>query len=434
MKGLVIASDRSGGGKTTITMGLIKALANREYQVQGYKVGPDYIDPGFHTFISGQASRNLDVHLMGEEGVQASFSRGVGDVAVVEGVMGFYDGMGLGTHCSTAHVASLIDLPVVLVLSPKAQMATLFAQINGILSYEKNNIVGVILNNISQSYYDKLKVGIEKYCNLKVFGYLPHDPKVAIGSRSLGLIPNTEIMDLIEKIDHLSELMEKHIDIPGLLEVMKEAPKYKDDYKVEKKDINIGITLDKAFNFYFKENIELLEQMGNVEYFSPLNDEKLPENLDFLYIGGGYPEVLYKELSANKSLLKDIKDQLDQGLGCYAEGGGLVYLTEGIKEYPLVGFFDGQYHFSPKLQNFGYASLTVCEENPVLPKGLQINSQEFHRSYVTLKDRPIYCISKEQPDGTEKTWTCGYQKENTVGTYAHTHFFGNMELLESLLK
>lgn len=433
MKGLVIASDQSGGGKTTVTMGLIKALAKRGYQVQGYKVGPDYIDPGFHTFISGQASRNLDLHLMGEEGVKASFSRGAGDLAVVEGVMGFYDGIGIGTEGSTAHVASLIELPVVLVLSPKAKMATLFAQINGILSYEKNNIVGVILNNVSESYYKRLKLGIEKYCDLKVFGYLPTDSELAIGSRSLGLISNTEVIDLISKINHLSSLMEKHIDISALLEAMEKAPKFKDNFIVKKKNINIGIALDKAFNFYFKENIELLEQIGNVEYFSPLNDEKLPENLDFLYIGGGYPEVFYKELSENKSLLKDIKDQLDKGLRCYAESGGLLYLTKGIKEYPLVGFFDGRYHFSPKLQNFGYASLTVCEENPVLAKGLQINTAEFHRSYVTLKDKAIYCLNKEQTDGSQKTWTCGYQKQNTIGTYAHTHFFGNMELLRSLL-
>lgn len=432
MKGLVVASDKSGGGKTTITMGLIKALTNREYKVQGYKVGPDYIDPGFHTFISGQASRNLDVHLMGEEGVKASFSRGSGDIAIVEGVMGFYDGMGLGTHCSTAHVAGLIDLPVILVLSPKAQMATLFAQINGILSYEKNHIVGVILNNISRSYYERLKVGIEKYCHLKVFGYLPPEPKVNIGSRSLGLIPSTEITDLVDKIDYLSCLIEKHIDIPGLLEVMKEASKYEDNFKVKKKKMTIGIALDKAFNFYFKENIELLEQIGNVEYFSPLKDEKLPQNLDFLYIGGGYPEMFLKELSGNRSLLKDIKEQLDKGLRCYAECGGMLYLTQGTKEMSLVGFFDGEYHLSPRLQNFGYASLRVCEENVVLPKGLKINCQEFHRSYVTLKDQPVYLINKEQPDGSLKTWKCGYQKNNTIGTYAHTHFFGNMALLEHL--
>lgn len=432
MTGLVIASDKSGGGKTTITMGLIKALTNRNYKVQGYKVGPDYIDTGFHTFISGQDSRNLDIHLMGEEGVQASFSRGKGDIAIVEGVMGFYDGIGLETHCSTAHVANLIGLPVVLVLSPKAQMATLFAQIKGILSYENNNIVGVVLNNISESYYERLKVGIEKYCNLKVFGYLPTDPEVEIESRSLGLIINTEIANLVERIDYLSLLIEKYIDVPGLVEAMGEAPHYKDDFKVEKKDIRIGVARDNAFNFYFKENLELLEQTGKVVYFSPLKDKKLPKNLDVLYIGGGYLEIFSKKLSQNKSLLKDIKDQLDNGLRCYAESSGMLYLTEGTKENPLVGFFEGQYYMSTKLQNFGYANLVVCKENSMIPKGLKINSQEFHRSYVRLKEKPIYCISKDQPDGSQKTWQCGYQKNNTVGTYAQIHFFGNMELLKSI--
>ena len=432
MKGIVIASDKSGGGKTTISMGLIRALGNRDYKVQGYKVGPDYIDTGFHTLISGQASRNLDVHLMGEDGVKASFSRGSGDIAIVEGVMGFYDGIGPTTYCSTSHLANLINLPVVLVLSPKAQMATLFAQINGILAYENNNIIGVILNNISESYYQRLKLGIEENCNIRVFGYLPADPKVSIGSRSLGLMASTEIPDLISKIDHLASLMEEYIDIDGLIENMQRVKKYKDDFKVERKNVNIGIALDRAFNFYFKESIEILEQVGNVHYFSPLRDKKLPDDLDLLYISGGYTEDFAKELSQNKSLLQDIKDKLDNGLRCYAECGGMHYLTQGSKEYPLVGFFEGKYHLSSRLQNFGYGSLEVTAENPVLPKGLKVNSQEFHRSYVNLKEKQIYTIKKEQPDGSYKTWSCGYQKNNTIGTYAHTHFFGNMKLLESI--
>ena len=434
MKGLVIASDKSGGGKTTLTMGIMKALSNRMYKVQGYKVGPDYIDPGFHSFICGQDSRNLDIHLMGEQGVKASFSRGRGDIAVIEGVMGFYDGMGLGTHCSTAHIARIVGLPVVLVLSPQAQMATLFAQINGILTYEENNIIGVILNNISQSYYEKLKAGIEQQCNLKVFGYLPKNPKLEIGSRSLGLIQTAEIKGLEEKIDYLGVQIEKYIDIPGLVEAMGQAPTYQDSFSLKCKNLKIGVARDQAFNFYYKENLELLEQLGEVTYFSPLKDEKLPGDLDFLYIGGGYPEVFAQELSENKSLLKDIKEKLDLGLKCYAECGGMMYLTQGTPEFPLVGFFDGEFHVSKRLQNFGYARLTVSEDNPMLPKGLELNCQEFHRSYVTLNNQTIFSIKKEQIDGSEKTWTCGYQKENTLGTYAHTHFFGNMEMLTSLLK
>lgn len=434
MKGLVIASDKSGGGKTTLTMGMMKALSNRKYKVQGYKVGPDYIDPGFHSFICGQDSRNLDIHLMGEEGVKASFSRGTGDIAIIEGVMGFYDGMGLGSHCSTAHVARIVDLPVVLVLSPQAQMATLFAQINGILSYEENNIIGVILNNISESYYEKLKVGIEKQCKLQVFGYLPKDPELEIPSRSLGLIQSTEIKDLEEKIDYLGVQIEKTINIPELIGAMGQAPTYKDPFNFQRKALKIAVAQDQAFNFYYKENLELLEQLGEVTYFSPLKDEKLPVDLDFLYIGGGYPEVFAPELSENKNLLKDIKEKLEQGLRCYAECGGMMYLTQGTPEFPMVGFFEGEFHVSKRLQNFGYARLTVSEDNPMLPKGLQINSQEFHRSYVTLNNQTIFSIKKEQIDGSEKTWACGYQKENTIGTYAHTHFFGNMKMLISLLK
>lgn len=434
MKGLVIASDKSGGGKTTLTMGIMKALSNRMYKVQGYKVGPDYIDPGFHSFICGRDSRNLDIHLMGEEGVKASIARGTGDIAIIEGVMGFYDGMGLGTQCSTAHIARIVDLPVVLVLSPQAQMATLFAQINGILAYRKNNIVGVILNNISQSYYEKLKVGIEKQCNLKVFGYLPKDSKLEIGSRSLGLIQSTEIKDLKEKIDYLGAQIEKYINIPELVEAMGQVPAYKDPFRLKRQDLRIAVARDQAFNFYYKENLELLEQLGEVTYFSPLKDKKLPANLDFLYIGGGYPEVFAKELSENKSLLKDIKEKLEQGLRGYAECGGMMYLTEGTREFPMVGFFQGEFHVSKKLQNFGYARLTVQEDNPILPKGLQINCQEFHRSYVTLKNQTIFKMKKEQIDESEKTWTCGYQKKNTIGTYAHTHFFGNMEMLTHLLQ
>lgn len=421
MKGLVIASDKSGGGKTTITMGLIKALSNRKYQVQGYKVGPDYIDARLHKTVSGRDSRNLDIHLMGEDGVRASFSRGSGDIAIVEGVMGFYDGMGMGTYCSTAHVASLIDLPVILVLSPKAQMATLFAQINGIISYEKNNISGIILIGISESYYKKLKVGIEKYCDLKVFGYLPFDEKLVAADH------------LEDQVDYLSSLIEKNIDLRGLLNMMKKAKKYPDEFQVPNKNINIAVAKDQAFNFYFKGNLELLEQVGNVTYFSPLKDEKLPKDLDFLYIGGGDIEKFAQELSANKSLLKDIKTQLSNGLRCYAQCGGLIYLSQGTKENPFVGFFDGEYQISKRLQNFGYARLTVCAENPILPKGLEINCQEYHRSYVNLEENTIYSINKEQADGSQKTWECGYQKENTLGTFTNTHFFGNMTLFKSLL-
>ena len=168
MKCIVISSNASGGGKTTVTLGLLKALKNRGHKVQSYKVGPDYIDPAFHSHITGIPARNLDLYLMGEDGVKASFSRGIGDLGIVEGVMGLYDGKGITSEYSTAQVAETLNLPVILVLSPKAQAVTLCAEINGIKDYEKVNIAGIILNNISESYYKLLKLAIEKQCKIKV--------------------------------------------------------------------------------------------------------------------------------------------------------------------------------------------------------------------------------------------------------------------------
>ena len=222
MKSIVIASNCSGGGKTTVTLGIMKALKNRGFKVQGYKVGPDYIDSAFHTKITGSDSRNLDLYLMGDAGVKASFSRGEGDLGVVEGVMGLYDGKGIDTSNSTYHVSKVLDLPIILVLSPKAQVATLCAEINGIMNFKDANIKGVILNNITESYYNLLKASINENCNLKVLGYLPSDERLGLKSRHLGLIQSSEVEDLEEKIEICAELLEKHLDMDLLLDTFKD--------------------------------------------------------------------------------------------------------------------------------------------------------------------------------------------------------------------
>ncbi|MBI6871165.1 cobyrinate a,c-diamide synthase [Clostridium aciditolerans] len=439
MRSLVISSNSSGGGKTTITLGLMKALMKKGFDVQGYKVGPDYIDPAFHSYITGKPSRNLDLYLMGEEGVKASFSRGTGDIGVVEGVMGFYDGKGIDSMYSTAHVSKVLNLPVLLIITPKAQSITLCAEINGILNFEKNNIVGVVFNSISESYYKLLKTAVEKNCNTKVFGYVPKDEKLALKSRHLGLVQSSEIEDLNEKIELCSELILKHVNVEELLKYFKETEKYRDNFHIENKSIRIAVPYDKAFSFYYRENIELLEEAGEVVYFSPLKDSELPENIDFLYIGGGYPEVFIKELSNNKSMLRSIRERLESGLGCYAECGGLMYLTSGIEDtdsknvFEAVGFLTGHAYMTKKLQNFGYAKLKVEKENDVLPTGLEINCHEFHKSYVSLEEEKIYGLIKETYDGSLKTWNCGYVKNNTLGAYGHVHFFGNMKMIKSLL-
>ncbi|MGL4731481.1 MAG: cobyrinate a,c-diamide synthase [Clostridium sp.] len=437
MKGIVVASNCSGGGKTTTTLGIMKALMKKGYEVQGYKVGPDYIDPAFHRHITNKSSRNLDLFLMGEDGVKASFARGKSDIAVVEGVMGLFDGKGINSEFSTAHVAKVLDLPIILILSPKAQSATLAAQIQGILNYKDEfvndiNIKGIILNNIAPGYYNLLKNIIETHCNVKVYGYIPKDKNLTLESRHLGLVQCVETEDIDEKIEICSNHILENIDMDSLISDFKECNTYKDDFHIENRNLNIAVAMDEAFNFYYKENLELLEEIGHIKYFSPLKDNELPKDIDFLYLGGGYPEVFGEELSKNSTMKKSIKKALENGLKCYAECGGLMYLTEEIQDlngnhYEMVGFLNGKTEMTKRLQNFGYCTNYV--------KGLDnsINGHEFHKSKVTLDEEKIYNVEKNTFDGQVKKWECGYFKKNTLAGYCHVHFFSNIKFLDFLL-
>ncbi|NEU05165.1 cobyrinate a,c-diamide synthase [Clostridium senegalense] len=438
MKGIVLASNCSGGGKTTTTLGIMKALMKKGYDVQGYKVGPDYIDSAFHKHITKKPSRNLDLFLMGEEGVKASFSRGTGDVAIVEGVMGLYDGKGINSEFSTAHVAKVLDLPIILILSPKAQSATLAAEIQGILNYKdefiKNtNIKGVILNNIAPGYYNLLKTIIETHCKIKVYGYIPKDKELTLESRHLGLVQCSETDDIDYKIDKCSNHILENININSLMADLKQCDTYDDKYHVKNRNFNIAVAKDEAFSFYYRENLELLQECGNIIYFSPLKDKILPQNIDFLYIGGGYPEVFGKELCDNITMRNSIKDALEKGLKCYAECGGLMYLTEGIEDlngnyYEMVGFFKGKTEMTTRLQNFGYCT------NEIDGLKKSINGHEFHKSKVSLNEKTVYNVTKSGFDGKIKKWTCGYLKKNTLAGYCHTHFFSNMDFLNFLME
>ncbi|MBN7576860.1 MULTISPECIES: cobyrinate a,c-diamide synthase [Clostridium] len=457
MRSIIISSNCSGGGKTTFTLGLMKVLKSRNFHVQGYKVGPDYIDTAFHKAVTGIASRNLDTFLMGEEGVKKSFQKGSGNIGIIEGVMGLYDGIGASEKGSTYHVSKLLgNMPIVLVLSPKGQSASICAEISGFKNYKDANIVGVVLNSVSEKYYNLLKYAIEKNCNIKVFGYIPKTPEIALSSRHLGLVQSMEILNLEEKLDLCANLMEKYVDIDGIINATQEYKistdgdlndSFKEDdkqksfesLKEESKNRNfkIGVALDKAFSFYYKDNLEALENLGEVVYFSPINDKELPQNLDFLYIGGGYPEVFKKELENNYSMRKSIKEALDEGLRCYAECGGLMYLTESIDGSEMVGFFHGDSTMTNKLQNFGYCKVKIdnkCFDNRSIEDNeFEINAHEFHKSKVDLYEDNVYEVEKTLYNGEVLKWKCGYFKNNTLGGYAHINFLGNEKLLKALV-
>ena len=436
MKSIIVSSNSSGGGKTTFTLGFMRALEKKGYSVQGYKVGPDYIDTDFHRLITKKNSRNLDSFLMGEDGVIESYLRGHGDLGVIEGVMGLYDGKGIDGEGSTDSISKMLNLPIVLVITPKAQSTTIAAELKGLIEFKNANIVGVVFNKISERYYLLLKKIVETFTKLKVLGFVPNVEEVKFKSRHLGLVQGVEVENLEEKINVLSDAITENVDLDLLIEDFKEAKHKEIDrskFKLKNKNLKIGVAYDEAFRFYYKENLELLENIGEVKYFSPIRDEKLPSDIDFLYIGGGYPEVFKDKLEANKSLLKDIKQKLENGLNCYAECGGLMYLTQNIDGSSMVGFFKGNSYMTNRLNNFGYAKLEIKEENLKLPKKLSINCHEFHKSKVHLEETPIYEVSKEDILGDVKKWNCGYVKNNTLAGYPHIHLFGNMDFIENIL-
>lgn len=444
MKNIMISSNKSGGGKTTFTICLMKAIMDLGMRVQGYKTGPDYIDTRFHSVITGIDSRNLDSVIMTEEDIKKAFFKSLGDINVIEGVMGFYDGLGTDTNGSAYNLSMDYNLPVVLVLSPKSQLMSFVAELKGILEFRDNNIIGIVLTNISMSYYEMLKVCIESELDIKVFGYFESLPELKFESRHLGLIQSSEIENISEKVSLGAESLAKTVDISAIIS---ESEKYTFKYEGERqsylnnlsnmKSDNTGenhsnkpvcaVAMDKAFSFYYKDNLDMLEDYFNVTYFSPINDKELPQNADFLYIGGGYPEVFRKELSENSEMLKSIREKLEDGLPCYAECGGLMYLTESIEGSPSVGFIAGLSKMTDRLQHFGYCKGEIVSGKF---KGSRFCGHEFHKSVVESDNQKMSRLHKTS--NPNMTWTCGFEKKNTYAHYAHIHF-STSEILDKFI-
>lgn len=439
MKGIMIAGTNSGVGKTTISLGIMKALTNRGITVAPFKVGPDYIDPKFHEFVTGNASYNLDSYLLNKEVVTNLFNKNSKDkdISIIEGVMGLYDGFGIEKdNASSSHIAKILKLPIILVVDGRGMSLSLAALISGYKNFDKDiNIAGVIINNVSSKmHYDLLSTIVEKENNIPCLGYLPKNLDISLKSRHLGLIPAEEVDELEEKSEKLSKIIEETIDLDKILEISKlEVIKTKNYIDITKKyDLRIGVFKDKAFNFYYKDNLGLLEELGiTLISISPIKDEKLPD-VDALYIGGGFPEVFSNELETNKSFREDLKEKLEKGLPCYAECGGLMYLTNSIYDLDsnkseMVGFIDTDSHMTEKLQRFGYIEIDF--------KGININAHEFHRSMIDENDELdfLYNISKKREGKVYKKWKCGIKKQNTLSGYPHIHFYSNIEFLYYLL-
>lgn len=446
MRRIVIAGTGSGVGKTTITIGLMAAFAKRGYTVQGFKCGPDYIDPSYHTAVTNRVSRNLDSWMLKKEVVKEIFINGSkgADLSIIEGVMGFYDGKDPRSNVgSTAEISLLTNSPVILVVNCASMARSAAAIVKGFQTLsEEVNIVGVIANRVgSEGHYKLVKAAIEQECQIPVVGYLKRDESLTIPERHLGLIPSIERGELDSFFQSLGETVSETIDLNKIYELTDAPPieiSHKSIFKKqERKHIRIAVAKDQVFNFYYPENLELLSANGTeLVYFSPLKGEKVPANVHGLYIGGGFPEEFAEKLANNYEVKSSIKKVIKDGIPTLAECGGFMYLTESIettdgKQYEMVGAIKGKVRMNSNLVALGYREIKGRKGNYLLPKGFVAKGHEFHYStYKTEKELPY----AYDTTGLRKEKKEGVIIGNLIAGYTHIHFASCPEIVQNWIE
>ena len=409
---LLLAGTGSGCGKTTVTSALLRALQRRGTPLAAFKCGPDYIDPMFHTAVLGIPSRNLDLFFVDEAAVRGQLARHIpaDGAGIIEGVMGFYDGIsGTSDAASAAHLARATDTPAVLVVRPRGQSLSLAAEIRGFRDFAPNTLRGVILNGVSKAMYPFYKAIAEK-AGLPVYGCLPPVPEAEIPDRHLGLVTAQEIGGLQAKLDRLADAAEQGLDLDGLLALARSAPPLEDRSAplapVTDRPVRIAVAQDRAFCFYYADNFDVLRALGAALVpFSPLADEKLPGGIDGLYLGGGYPELYADQLAANRSMRADIRAAVQGGLPVVAECGGFLYLHRTLDGKAMAGVIDADAHMTKKLQPFGYVTLTAGRDNLLCPAGEPCARTSFTmRSHRTTAARSAR-KSRTAARGTASTQT-----------------------------
>ncbi|MCC2725427.1 cobyrinate a,c-diamide synthase [Blautia massiliensis] len=445
---ILLAAGASGSGKTLITCGLLQALVNRGLKVASFKCGPDYIDPMFHSRVIGTRSRNLDTFFTDGDRTRYLLAKNASDceIAVMEGVMGYYDGVGgITSRASAYDLASTTDTPVILIVNSRGMSVSLAAYVKGFLEYKKDShICGVIFNQMSPMLYPRMKKLLEEELSVKVLGYVPKVEDCVIESRHLGLVLPEEIPELKSRLQKLSEVLEKTLDIDGILELAGGAPELaapepemliqKDTafgYRTEEK-VRIGVADDEAFCFFYADNLNLLEQMGaELVRFSPIHDRELPEDLDGLLLSGGYPELNGEALEENQEMCTRIREVILDGMPCLAECGGFMYLHQEMediegKQRRVCGVIPGRAYRTPKLNRFGYITLTEKQDT-----GLgEIPAHEFHYFDSTDCGADFHAAKPASKRG----WDCIHDRGRLMAGFPHLYYYGNPRVPARFLK
>ena len=442
---LVIAGTHSGVGKTSIVLGILGALRGRGMQVQGFKVGPDFIDPMYHREVTGAPSYNLDAWLMGRDGVRRALTRvaPAEGVAIVEGVMGMFDGRSTGPEGSTAEVAAILKSPVLLVVDVGGMSRSAAALVQGYAHFDAGaQVAGVVLNRVGgPRHYQLVKTAIEEQANVPVWGYLAWSADLVLPERHLGLVPVGEDAAFQRVCAELGAAAERTIDLPAIITAAQSAPALEvpaEDLPAPATTVaRIGVAQDAAFNFYYDANFRWLRQWGaELVEFSPLQDPALPADVDGLYFGGGFPEVFAKGLSGNTAFTASLRQAHGAGMPIYAECGGLMYLVEAIQDgagarHPMVGLLPGVCRLTDRLQNFGYKEAVSLCDSLLGQRGLQTRGHEFH--YSLWEGRPsdssLYRTRSSHGDEHEE----GYSVDNLTASYVHLHFDACPQVSQTLV-
>jgi cobyrinic acid a,c-diamide synthase len=445
---VVLAAPSSGSGKTTVATGLMAALAARGLAVSPHKVGPDYIDPGYHTLATGRPGRNLDPFLCGEERLAPLLLHGAAgaDIAVVEGVMGLFDGAaGRGEFASTAHVAKVLRAPVVLVVDASSQSRSVAALVHGFASWDPEvRLAGVILNRVgSDRHEEMLREALEQGGGVPVLGAIRRSAAVATPSRHLGLIPAVERdADALRAVRDMGELVRTGVDLDALLALARSAPPLADapwDPHAEIAALGgpvpgrpvVALASGAAFSFSYAENAELLAAAGaEVAPFDPLRDEKLPERTSALVIGGGFPEVYAAQLSANAALRESVRALAASGAPLVAECAGLLYLGRSLDGAPMCGVLDAEARMTERL-TLGYREAVALSDSPVAAAGARINGHEFHRTATAPEAGPAPAWGWRTPSGPR---TEGFTTARLHASYLHLHWAGTPGTAARLLR
>jgi cobyrinic acid a,c-diamide synthase len=435
MKRLLIAGTHSGCGKTTVTLALLAAFRARGLALASFKCGPDYIDPMFHRRVLGVPSHNLDPFFCEPAMLKRLFAANAGgDLSVIEGVMGYYDGIGPEGAASSYHVAAAVEAPAILVVNARGMSTSAGAVLQGFSRFRENSrIRGVVFNHLPEAMYPMMRK-IAEEAGIVPFGFLPPRPDLSIESRHLGLVTAEEIGDLGEKTRSLGTLAEAHLELDGLLELAAAAPAMEAEPLPKRTGtprVRIAVARDKAFCFLYQENLELLEALGcELVWFSPLADEAPPEHVGGLYLCGGYPELYATALSKNASMLSTVKKLVESGLPTIAECGGFMVLQQALDGIPMAGVLPGTSYKTGRLQRFGYITLEAERDNLLCARGESIRAHEFHYFDSTDCGGGYTAVKASRP----ARYPCVHATDSLYAGFPHLYFPANPRFAESFVR